>query len=320
MQEIIPPVDKNLIIKELKGNLLNQTQKAGNEIYLISAHKSPNIMREISRLRELSFRQDGGGSGKELDFDDYDYLEKPSRQLIVWNPDAEEIVGGYRFLHGKDAEFDSKGKPIMPMGHIFDFSEKYIKEYLPHTLELGRAFIQPKYQSYQGGIKSLYSLDNLWDGIGMVLSTYDDLRYMVGKITIYPKMQIEARYAIMYFLEKFYGDKEELVTPIPHLEERVPENFMEVFDNLFDKDDIKKNLNILKRYMKERGEKIPPLIKAYIDLASTMKSFGTCLDSDFGNIYDTGIMIDMNDVYTSKKDRYLTMYLRKQAVMNILRF
>lgn len=318
MTEIISAVDKNLIIDELQGKLLCHTQKAGNKIYIISYHSAPNTMKEIGRLREISFRQGGGGSGNSIDIDEYDSLEKPFQQLIVWNPDEQEIIGGYRFLHGSEATYTPEGKPIMPMGHIFNFSERYLKDFLPYSIELGRAFIQPKYQSYKGGIKSLYALDNLWDGIGMMISTYENIRFMIGKITIFPKMQIEARYSIMHFLNKFYADTDKLIIPIDSCEERVPNNFAEYFDNLFSKDSVKDNMKVLTTYLKERGERIPPLIKAYIDLASTMKSFGTCLDKDFGNIYDTGIMIDINDIHKNKKDRYLTYYMRKQSVINIV--
>ncbi len=311
MAKLISAIDKSLILGELEGKLLCKTQKANNEIYVINAHNAPNTIKEIGRLRELSFRDSGGGSGKSYDLDDYDFLEKPFEQLIVWNPDKNEIVGGYRFIYGKNAVMDTHGKPSTPMSHIFDCSQKFIDEYLPYTIELGRAFIQPKYQSYKGGIKSLYSLDNLWDGIGAIIGAYDDVRYLVGKITIYPQMQIEARYAIIFFLKHFFADEEKLFIPIN--EEIIPDNFCDFFENLFSKDNTKDNFKILLNYLKDRNEKIPALIKAYIELASTMKSFGTCFDSEFGNIYDTGIMIAIEDIYMSKKERYLSYYIQKNA-------
>ncbi len=311
MAKLISAIDKSLILGELDGKLLCKTQKANNEIYVINAHNAPNTIKEIGRLRELSFRNSGGGSGKSYDLDDYDFLEKPFEQLMVWNPDKNEIVGGYRFICGKNAVMDMHGKPLTPMSHIFDCSQKFIDEYLPYTIELGRAFIQPKYQSYKGGIKSLYSLDNLWDGIGAIIGAYDDVRYLVGKITIYPQMQIEARYAIIFFLKHFFADEEKLFIPIN--EEIIPDNFCDFFENLFSKDNTKDNFKILLNYLKDRNEKIPALIKAYIELASTMKSFGTCFDSEFGNIYDTGIMIAIEDIYMSKKERYLSYYIQKNA-------
>ena len=182
--------------------------------YIVDSHNAPNTVREIGRLRELSFRNSGGGSGKSFDLDEYDSLENPFKQLIVWNPEKREIIGGYRFLCGRDATFDTEGNPIMPMSHIFRASKRYISDYLPYTIELGRAFIQPKYQSYKGGLKSLYALDNLWDGIGAMIGNNDDVKYMVGKVTIYPKMKVEARYAITFFLKYFFEDKDKLFVPI----------------------------------------------------------------------------------------------------------
>lgn len=311
MTNLIPPIAPELILDELQGRFLCHTQKANNDIYVVNAHNSPNTLKEVGRLRELSFRSSGGGSGKSYDLDEYDFLEKPFEQLIVWNPDKNEIIGGYRFLYGADAILDDRGKPMMPMCHIFDCSQRFVDNYLPYTIELGRAFVQPQYQSYKGGLKSLYSLDNLWDGIGAMIGTCDDVRYMVGKITIYPQMQIEARYAIIFFLNHFFADQEKLFTPIK--EEVVPENFCEFFTNLFSEPTLEGNFKVLLTYLKERNERMPALIKAYIELASTMKSFGTCFDDEFGNIYDTGIMIAIDDIYKKKKERYLSFYLKKQA-------
>jgi len=101
MVSIIEPIDKKLIIKELSGKFLRKTHKANNEIYVVNAHNSPNVMKEIGRLREISFRNSGGGSGNSLDTDEFDVLPQPYGQLIVWNPDEKEIIGGYRFISVK---------------------------------------------------------------------------------------------------------------------------------------------------------------------------------------------------------------------------
>lgn len=100
MEEIIAPIPREVLKRELTDeHRLRKTNKAGNDIYIITHHDAPNVMREIGRLREIAFRAAGGGTGMALDLDEFDTCERPYYQLIVWNPDAEEILGGYRFLH-----------------------------------------------------------------------------------------------------------------------------------------------------------------------------------------------------------------------------
>jgi hypothetical protein len=306
MHPIIEPTDIELLQVELRGNLLRRTKKANNEIYIVNSHNAPSVLREIGRLRELTFRNSGGGSGNTFDLDEYDFLEKPFEQLIVWNPTTMEIIGGYRFLHGKNTEFDENNKPKLPISHIFNVSQKYINEYLPYTIELGRAFIQPKYQSIRMGLKSLYSLDNLWDGLGAMIMSCNEAEYLVGKVTIYPQMSAKARLAIIYFLQKFFADKENLLIPIKA--EVIPQKYILMFDKIFASQNIKDNLTSLNKFVKREGETIPPLIRAYIDLSSSMKTFGTCIDTEFGHIHDTGIMITIDDIYHDKKERYLENY------------
>ena len=166
-QPIIPAVSKELLKSELTPEkLLRKTNKGNNEIYIITAHNSPNLMLEIGRLREIAFREAGGGTGKEADIDEFDTCENCYKQLIVWNPEAEEIIGGYRYLLGSDWQLDEKGQPILATSHMFHFSDKFLKEYMPYTVELGRSFVSLPYQSSRMGAKSLFALDNLWDGLG----------------------------------------------------------------------------------------------------------------------------------------------------------
>jgi hypothetical protein len=312
MIEIIYPIDKTLIQSELSGKLIGITKRANNEIYIVNAHSSPNVMREIGRLREVSFRNSGGGSGKSYDTDEFDFLPQPFEQLIVYNPDEMEIIGGYRFLHGSKVEFKN-GVPQVPMEHIFDFSEKFISKFIPNTIELGRAFIQPKYQSIRGGFKSLFALDNLWDGIGTMISLHPDTQYLIGKVTIYPQMNEKARMALIFYLQKFFPDHENLF--LPKKPEIIPKSYRQKFEKMFYGENLKENFKILNAFVKKKGENIPPLIRAYIDLSASMRTFGTCIDRQFGNIHDTGIMITIDDIYEDKKKRYLGNYY---AIKNMI--
>ena len=309
MQDIISPIDPALIEKELTAEtFVRKTNKANNTVHIIRANKAPNTMREIGRLRELSFRLGGGGSGNEIDIDRFDTMDFPYGQLIVWNPDAREIIGGYRYRFGPNAQILSDGQPDMATGHIFIMSDHFIKDYLPYTLEMGRAFVQPKYQSTEGGIKSLFALDNLWDGIGALVANIPKLKYLIGKVTIYSETDEKARKAMIYYYNTYFGDKEQLLIP------RKPETFTDEdivwLNNIFIGKDYKDDFKNLNQFVRSLNECVPPLLHAYLDLSPTMKTFGTVFDPDFGDIYDTGVMITLDDVYQIKKDRYIATYLK----------
>ncbi|MDD4638862.1 MAG: GNAT family N-acetyltransferase, partial [Bacteroidales bacterium] len=177
MEPVINPVERKLIIEELTGEkLIRHTRKGENRLYEVTAHDSPHTMREIGRLREISFRLAGGGTGKAVDIDEFDIDERtPYKQLIVWDPKDQEIIGGYRYI--QCAGLDIKK---MATTELFHFSEKFIQEYLPFTIELGRSFIQPNYQGTNIKRKGLYSLDNLWDGLGALMLKHSKVKYFFG--------------------------------------------------------------------------------------------------------------------------------------------
>lgn len=182
MEEIIAPINKEILKAELtEDKRLRFTNKSHNEIYVITYQDSPNVMKEIGRLREIAFRAAGGGTGKSMDIDEYDIMENPYKQLVVWNPEAEEILGGYRYLLGDEAQFDEHGKPLLATAHMFNFSETFLKEYLPYTVELGRSFVTLEYQSTRAGSKGLFALDNLWDGLGALTVIKPNVKYFFGK-------------------------------------------------------------------------------------------------------------------------------------------
>lgn len=309
MKDIIPAVDRELIEKELTDDrFLRSTNKGGNKLYIVNHHNAPNVIREIGRLREISFREAGGGTGKELDIDEFDTCEHPYEQLIVWDPERKEILGGYRYFICSDRSCLINGKVHLSTSEIFDFSDEFISEYLPKMIELGRSFVQPQYQSTAAGRKSLYALDNLWDGLGAIWINNPQIKYFFGKVTMYTSYNEEARNMILYFLDKYFGDREGLITPIHPLKPDINEA---KFKQIFIGKDIKEDQKILFKQVKKLGETIPPLINAYVNLSPTMKCFGTAVNPYFGDVEETGIMVTTTDFYESKTDRHINSYIEE---------
>lgn len=308
MKDIILPIDRALLKKELNDNhFVRPTNKAGNHIYDITAHDSPNVMREIGRLRELAFRSGGGGTGEEIDVDKFDLMDKPYHQLIVWNPDAEEIVGGYRYLAGKDATIKEDGQPNFVSTHMFQFSETFNNKYLLHTTELGRAFVQPDYQTAKMGAKSLFALDNLWDGLGAIIHDKKEAQYLIGKVTIYRDYNETARNLIYAYLQRYFPDDIGLIKPKEPL--KISAVAQEMADNNFAGDSQTDNYKILQKLVREQGEVVPAMFNAYIGLTSTMKTFGTGINDEFGDVYETGIMVNTADLFEDKRKRYILPYI-----------
>ena len=308
MKPIIPPIDKEILKKELSENrFLRPTNKAHNEIYVITAHNAPNVMLEIGRLRELSFRTGGGGTGEEIDTDEYDYMEKPYSQLIVWDPIALEIIGGYRYLPGCDVDFDENGQPKFVMSHLFLFTDKFIKDYLPYTVELGRAFVQPDYQTSKMGTKSLFALDNLWDGLGALTHTVEDARYFIGKVTIYEHYPILARELIYEYMHRYFPDPDKMILPKNPI--HVREETIQMAKELYVGNDSSSDYKSLQKEIRREGETIPPMFNAYIGLSDTMRFFGSIFDPSFGNVYEAGIMVTMADLLETKRKRYIDSYV-----------
>lgn len=307
---IIDPVDVQLLKKELnKDAFLRYTNRGNNEIYIVNNETAPNVLREIGRLREVSFRAVGGGSGTECDLDHFDLEDKACFQLVVWNPEDDEIIGGYRFTRWKMASFHENGQPYVNTEHLFDFSQKFIDEYFPYCVEMARAFVQPKYQSAQAGRKALFALDNLWDGIGGIVASDPSVKYLSGKVTIYSSSPDMSRKAMIYYLDKHFGDREGLLTS--KRPETCTREEAEYFDEMFNGVNYKEDYIILNNYVKSMGDTIPPLIHSYIGLSPTMKTFGTTFDPDFGDCYDTAMLITVGDIYHDKFSRYIESYVEE---------
>ena len=308
-QPIIAPIPKEVLCSELTADLqLRLTNKSNNEIYIVTAHNAPNVMREIGRLREIVFREAGGGTGKDTDIDEFDICENCYKQLIVWNPEQQEIIGGYRYLAGTDWELDNSGQPILATSHMFHFSEKFLKEYMPYTIELGRSFVSLPYQSTRMGAKSLFALDNLWDGLGALTVIKPNVKYFFGKMTMYPSYIRKGRDMILYFLKKYFDDKEKLILPMKPL--KIESDPAEL-EQLFSGKNFNEDYRILNREIRKLGYNIPPMVNAYMNLSPTMKLFGTAINYGFGDVEETGILIAMEEIFEQKRVRHIDSFIRQ---------
>ena len=305
-QKIIDPVAVSLIEAELTpARFLRHTNKGHNEIYIVRADEAPNVMREIGRLREIAFRTAGGGTGKSCDIDDYDLMDPPCRQLIVWDPEEKVITGGYRFIHGRDVRLLPDGSPRIATSHMFRFSERFITDYLPYTIELGRSFVRLEYQSSKAGSKALFTLDNLWDGLGALTVVYPEIKYLFGKFTMYPEYLRDCRDMLLYFLNTHFPDPDNLVRPFKPLALTTD---LSRFSSMMPGTSFKEDYKVLNGEIRARGINIPPLVNAYMSLSPTMKIFGTAINDEFGNVEETGIFLTIADIFEEKKQRHIDTF------------
>lgn len=313
METIAAKIDKDTLKKELaKSIFVRTTNFENNEIYIFNAHQCPELMKEVGRLREISFRDSGGGSGKSIDVDEYDLMDNPYKQIIVWNPHEHEVVGGYRYYKLKDAEREDNGRYKISTANMFKPSARFVKEYMPYTIELGKSFIQPKYQPVTDPRKGIFSLDNLWDGLGSLIVDNPEIKYFYGRVTLYLNYDTKARDILLHFMYKYFGDKENLI------EVYEPESIRhnrEHLDDFFNGKGYDEDFANLNQAIRDRGETIPPLIKAYMSLSPSMKVFGIAHNHDFGNnVEGIGIMVTIDDIYPSKKRRHVQSYLKQKEV------
>jgi hypothetical protein len=302
MQDIIPPIGKELLKSELtKDKFLRYTRKGENEIYIVDNWDAPHVVKEIGRLREVTFRTSGGGTGQSIDLDEFDTSEYCYKQLVLWSPEDEEIIGGYRFIKCKDS-IDSFGNIHLSTIHYFDFSERFVKEFLPHTIELGRSWIQPNYQPSINPRKGLFALDNIWDGLGAIIKFNPEIKYFFGKVTMYPNYNTDCRDFLLHFMNHYFPDRDNLMKPFHPLIQNYDRDYVE---SQLDGLDFKDGFKVLNGHVRDRGEFIPPLVNIYMNLSPTMRTFGTAVNPDFGNVEETGILVTIADIFPDKKDRHI---------------
>lgn len=308
MEAVISPIRPEVLREELAPHLLRPTNKAGNLIYDIDGNECPQTLREIGRLREVTFRSAGGGTGKSCDLDEYDVMDNPCRQLIVWDDEHGAIVGAYRYLLGSNMSMESSGQPHMACAHLFHFTQYFIQDYLPYTMELGRAFVQPEYQSRAMGVRSIYALDNIWDGLGVVVCRHSELKYLIGKVTMYGSFDPISRDLIYAFLQRFHHDIKGLFWPHTPLDISVVAQ--RLADKLFGNGhDAVYNYHVLQHALRERGSVLPPIFSAYLNLTDTLRYFGSSFYADFGSVTESGVMVKIKEIHKDKLMRYIGTYI-----------
>ena len=302
MKQIIEPIDKELIKNELTRDMfLRFTRKGENEIYVIDNWNAPNVVLEIGRLREVTFRASGGGTGESLDLDEFDTNENCYKQLVLWSPIEEEIIGGYRFIKCPNSK-DKYGNINLSTMHYFDFSYRFVNEFLPVTIELGRSWIQPNYQPSINPRKGLFALDNIWDGLGALIKFNPEIKYFFGKVTMYPNYNTACRDFLLHFMRHYFPDRDQLMKPFYPLKQNYDKNYVEAqLKGL----DFKDGFKVLNGHVRDKGEFIPPLVNIYMNLSPTMRTFGTAVNPDFGNVEETGILVTIADIYPDKKNRHI---------------
>jgi len=308
MNKIIDAVSTKKIEEELNNDtFIRKTNYCNHEIYIVDYKKQPNTTLEIGRLRELSFRSSGGGTGKSYDLDEYDIRDEAYyKQLLVWDPEEKKIIGGYRFLIGTDI-LNSKKYDQTATNHLFNFSSEFLNNIFPYTIELGRSFVQPAYQPSSGNRKSIFSLDNLWDGLGALVVDFPEIKYFFGKVTMYKDFNPKGRDLILGFMSSFFPNKENWITAKKPLSgNHQIDYFLKEIENLT----YPLAYKCLIKNLKNLNCSLPPLIAAYMNLSLTMRTFGTALNTKFGEVEETGILISIEDIYSEKKDRHIKTYIK----------
>ncbi len=302
-KNIIHPIPRKFIKRELINSELIGETSDRKKIYLCEYSKAPNTLNEIARLREVTFRKVGEGTGNKLDIDRFDKIYK---HIVVWDDNDLEIVGAYRLGLGSELmnEFGIKG---FYTSTLFKYSEDFVNTYLNSSLELGRSFIQKKYWKTN-------ALHYLWQGIGAFLYKHPEVKYMFGGVSISKNYNQTATEMIVYYYSKWYGDINDKVHPNKkfRLSPKTHANLVGEFVGTTPSEDYK----ILKNMLKPFGFSVPTLYKHYTDLCEIdgVKYLDFGVDDSFEMCVDGFILIDVEKITKEKRLRYIDIHSGKQEV------
>ena len=291
MEPIIDPVDIKLLKEELsRAPELTEASRGDIKVYCIDS-SFPNMLREVGRLREIAFRKGGAGSGRACDLDSFD--TDPSfkvKQLVIWDAEEECIAGGYRIVYGYDMKVDANGQPLIPAAHLFHFSEQFMKEKMPFTMELSRSYIVEDHQRNSSARKSIFVLDCLFKGI-CVVAREGKMTDVFGKVTFYQDYPKEAFSLVTSFMKKHCYKGDEIVPINPYV---VPP--ARNAKKIFSAKEFRANFHALTSFFIQKKLYLPPILKSYINLTTTMRYYGAMINEEFGGVIEMGIMVHLPDI------------------------
>lgn len=289
---IAHPVSRIDLLNELKKSKLIGQTSDGKKIFLYDYTEDSIVLKELGRLRELSFRKVGEGVNKKRDTDKYDVYYQ---HIILWDENELEIVGSYR-IGNSDFIFRNIGVKGFYSNNLFAYNEEFTP-YLKNSIELGRSFVQPKYWGTR-------ALDYLWFGIGAYLKNNPNIKYMFGPVSMSASFPSVAKDMMVFYYNHYYGLTADLVEPkVPY---SYSNNLSEIKD-IFDLNDKKKDFKFLKSTLANIGVTIPTLYKQYSEIAldDGVKFLGFNVDNDFGDCVDGFILVEVEKIKDSAKQRYI---------------
>lgn len=300
-KSIAHPEDRRVLRRELKQSKLLGETKDGKQIYLFDAFKGSTVMKELGRLREISFRRVGEGSGEKRDIDQYDQYY---RHIILWDEEELEVVGAYRIAEAYKL-VQAQGLKALYCSQLFSISPT-LAEKMTQGIELGRSFVQPKYWGKR-------ALDYLWFGIGAYLRHHPDVRYLFGPVSLSNSYPAAAKDMIVHYYRHYHGDTDHLAQAnAPYL--LTAERQQEMY-NLFAGNDLTADFQQLKEQLDHFGVTVPTLFKQYTELCEIggIRFMDFSVDANFGYCIDAFILVDLTLIKVRKKERYIHDGLNEAA-------
>lgn len=296
---IVAPVDRSRLRAELTIDRRVRTIR-GLEVYVVDGVECGAVMEEVGRIREIEFRREGGGTGAALDIDRFDTGPVRSLQLVTWDPDAEELVSMYRFIHCSVAAREQP-EPLLATEELFEFSETFRRDYLSATIELGRSVVN------RSARKALLGLYAVWGGLGALVREYPGLRYLFGKITLFDRYDRTALRSLMRYLTLWFPGTPGLIRAKPHL--RVDFNLDDPdLRSLVTGEDREADFELLANYIAQLGEAVPPLVISYSSLTDRMQTFETARNPGFGNVMECAILVPVAEIRPKYAARFIESY------------
>lgn len=286
--------ENRAVAKELERALfLGRATHCNADIYSVDGAVSPLLLEEVCRLRRESYKGVGIALDDGADGDTAD-RDGTYRQLVVWDRDRGEVVGGYRYAMGCEARVEQ-----LSLNHYMELSERFVKEYLSRGVELGRSFVSPRYQC-GGNALTIYALDAIWEGLARIVKR-ESVEYLFGRVTLYDSLGVKARNLLVGYMRHASPVKESLMVA------RVPFKVgisRRRYSQIFIGDTAQENYRILLSKMRQMDCRIPPIISSYLRLSPTLKLFDSYRNENLGGVVESAIMLTISEFYDKVKGRY----------------